>query len=716
MEFGLFLLVYFIFFILGVIGLPITSILFKKLNDKGYIFSKAIGFLIVSIPIWFLSSFRIIPFNENSVFVLTLLAFTFSVVFLILKRYQISKLIIYEELIFFVLLMILCLFKATNPRIEGTEKMMNIAIINSIMRTEYFPPIDMWMSGNTINYYYIGHYMYAFLSKLSSIPTNYIYNFGVVWVAVQSIISLFSIGINLINLGIIKNIQTKILTTLFYTVLSIFVILGGNLHYFLKLIRSVFTGENLSYFFPEASRIIPFTINDNPSYAFVLGDLHGHYMSLPFFILNIVIAIYAFKNIKSYSELLIYNLIISPFFLILVGINSWDVITLGVIYGLVNIYLILKFNLAGPQNKWEIRNIDIPLILKYLKSKPRSLKHLNIVIFKCILEYINVLIALVLSGLIIIMPYLVYFKSPTDGIGIKHGGSPIDKLFYMWGIFIIIILLFLVFKIKKRLILNKIDLKIVFLLLFVAMGIIIGVEFVYLKDIFDTSNPTYYRANTVFKFYFHAWIILGIVTSYMLYNLFFKLKKSSKKYHKLQVLFVILTTTFLGIASGSYFIKAVYDNFNVFKPVQDWMVYTLDGIEYIRKDNINKGDYYVINYINKEIKGQPVVLEAVGEAYTYFGRISTYTGLPTIMGWPTHQWQWRKDSVTPFDREKDVRIMYTSESFDEVVSLIKKYQVEYFVIGNKELEKYNQMSKSAIKSIGSEVFRSLGTTLYKVIY
>jgi len=439
-------------------------------------------------------------------------------------------------------------------------------------------------------------------------------------------------------------------------------------------------------------------------------------MSLPFFILNIVIAIYAFKNIKSYSELLIYNLIISPFFLILVGINSWDVITLGVIYGLINIYLILKFNLAGLQNKWEIRNINILLILKYLKSKPRSLKHLNIVIFKCILEYINVLIALVLSGLIIIMPYLVYFKSPTDGIGIKYGGSPIDKLFYMWGIFIIIIIIFLIFKFKQRLILNKNDVKIIFLLLFISICIIIGVEFVYLKDIFDTSNPPYYRANTVFKFYFHTWIILGIVTSYMLYNLFFKLKKSLNKYYKLQGLFIILATTFLGIASGSYFIKSVYDNFNVFKPVQDWMVYTLDGIEYIRKDNINKGDYYVINYINKEIKGQPVVLEAVGEAYTYFGRISTYTGLPTIIGWPTHQWQWRKDSVTPFDREKDVRIMYTSESFEEVVSLIKKYQVEYFVIGNKELEKYNQMSKSAIKSIGNEVFRSLDTTLYKVIY
>ena len=45
----------------------------------------------------------------------------------------------------------------------------------------------------------------------------------------------------------------------------------------------------------------------------------------------------------------------------------------------------------------------------------------------------------------------------------------------------------------------------------------------------------------------------------------------------------------------------------------------------------------------KTIEGQPVVLEANGDSYSDYERVSAMTGLPTVLGWYVHEWLWRGD-------------------------------------------------------------------------
>ncbi|HOY46962.1 MAG TPA: DUF2298 domain-containing protein, partial [Candidatus Dojkabacteria bacterium] len=170
MELKYILLWYIIFLGFNFIGLAVAGKFFKKWFDKGFAVSKFIGFLAVTLPLWLLSSLQIVPFSQWSALIIYILLFIWSVFKLKKQGFKFERTMLNEEIIFLIVFMIWNVIRSTNPRIEGTEKFMNLAFMNSISRSSFFPPSDMWFSGGTINYYYIGHYMYTFVAKLGSIP------------------------------------------------------------------------------------------------------------------------------------------------------------------------------------------------------------------------------------------------------------------------------------------------------------------------------------------------------------------------------------------------------------------------------------------------------------------------------------------------------------------------------------------------------------------
>jgi uncharacterized membrane protein len=169
-----------------------------------------------------------------------------------------------------------------------------------------------------------------------------------------------------------------------------------------------------------------------------------------------------------------------------------------------------------------------------------------------------------------------------------------------------------------------------------------------------------------------------------------------------------LLITIIFFSMSIYIIKAVDDFYFGNEEIEP----TMDGMDYIRREY--PGDYEAINYLRKSVKGQPVIIEAVGGAYTYYARVSTYTGLPTVMGWPTHEWQWRDDSSSPFQREGDVSTIYTTEDKSVFIDLIKKYNVEYIYLGEKEREKYTQIAKNKIESFSDIIYEKNNTIIYKI--
>ena len=90
-----------------------------------------------------------------------------------------------------------------------------------------------------------------------------------------------------------------------------------------------FTFPN-NYWYPNATRFIPFTIHEFPIYSFVVSDLHGHVLDIPFVLLTIatIFTLFIGKKIK-----FIHLVFISFLLAIMYMTNAWD----GLIYMLLGL-------------------------------------------------------------------------------------------------------------------------------------------------------------------------------------------------------------------------------------------------------------------------------------------------------------------------------------------------------------------------------------------
>ncbi|MEI7579367.1 MAG: DUF2298 domain-containing protein [bacterium] len=765
MEIKIFLTWYLMFLLFGIIGLPIANLFFHQWRDRGYGMAKLLGLFCIAMPVWLLASLKIVPFTRVWI-IFVFLAALIASIYWIYKNFadykKVILLIVFEEAIFLINLLIWTYIRGFNARAEGTEKMMNTAFMNSIFRSQYFPPLDPWFSGgSTINYYYLGHYLFAFVGKLSGIAIAYVYNYALVTITSHAFISLFSILSELLKKA------NAVIRYILAGLGSFWICYGGNVHYLFYLLDKLFHGGvnifyphlnnvsgqvTYSYFFPDATRIIPFAIDEFPAYSIVLGDVHGHYLGFPFFIIAIAIGI-ALYNLKHLSKKkLVLTGLASIFVWVLYGINSWDFIT-------INVFFLLIHLVQSWQQKLNIKQ----KIVFFLTHQAM----------------------LILPGLLFMIAYLVQFHAPVVGTGsginkylgfvpayayekIEKGESimyqvqnvakgnvtdpvywsefykkrnvtsttsPIKMYFMgklyedfpqwllMWGMFLFITLGYLISRTLKATKANS-DRALLNIMVILSVGLVLGVEFFFLKDIFHASNAPYFRTNTIFKFYYHAWVIWGIACTWMIGNIL--QHPNLKKLNRTIAINVpiILITFLLFIGSAIYIHKAVIDFYPLKSGDANW---TMNGMAFIQKDGDKVGDFGAINWLNENVSGQPVIAEAVGDAYTFAARYSTFTGLPTVLGWPNHEWQWRGSSQLPYDRKNGVTssdnkvyysgidALFTTTDINVVLELINRYDIKYIVIGQKERELYPNLNESLIPLVADKVYENdYNTRIYQV--
>ena len=226
----------------------------------------------------------------------------------------------------------------------------------------------------------------------------------------------------------------------------------------------------------------------------------------------------------------------------------------------------------------------------------------------------------------------------------------------------------------------------VFALLLASAGfyLLAGAELFHIADQFGN------RMNTVFKVYYQAWILLGIAGAVGIhYIVVAPLRRSDWDLRVvmlriLGVAYGVVATVFL-VASAYYPVGAIVERTGWADTGESWQDNTLAGLSYLRASE--PGEYEAIEWLsNPDNIGR--IVEAVGDDYTDYGRISATTGRATILGWKGHQRQWRGDDQAFAGREEDVATIYESADADTVRRLLERYEVRWVVVGPREVSTY----------------------------
>jgi YYY domain-containing protein len=331
--------------IVGWLALPTAMRIFRWLPDRGYSFSKALGLLLVSYFLWIGASTGLLNNNLGGILFSVLLVAAISAWFYLRCKTKIIpeigsflrekwKLIVTVELLFTLALVGWALLRAYAPfKIDssGGEKFMETAFQNAILRSEHFPPLDPWLSGFGISYYYFGYVMMAMLTRLSGAASGVAFDLYDALLFALTLIGAFGVVYNLVAFTLRTRykeaesvppagppLAAGVLGGLFVTVM-------GNLEGVLESLHargvlansfwawidvpdlagspvtnSWYPGDIFMWWW-HASRVladkglylgqnITQPIDEFPFFSFLLGDNHPHVLALPFVLLAIGLA------------------------------------------------------------------------------------------------------------------------------------------------------------------------------------------------------------------------------------------------------------------------------------------------------------------------------------------------------------------------------------------------------------------------------------------
>lgn len=353
----------------GLVALPITARLLSSLPDKGYLFARAAGLLLTGFTFWLLASLGILRNNAGNI------ALAWTIVFgvgLIVHFRAAAPFdwrgwwrdnrqgIIIGEIIFALVLVGWCVYRAHQHEIYTTEKPMDVAFMSAIMRSETFPPVDPWASGYSISYYYFGYVIAAMISTLAGTVSTAGYN---IWTAM--LFALTALGGYGVVYNLIRTRGSAARTAVsFGAVAAILIAVMSNYQFPLvelpyqtgtapagwlafwdvrerelpKFTETELTAEQTDigrwtgWWWFRAARVIKDrtldgngtteVISEFPMFSYVLADNHPHVMALPFTLLAMAMGlnILLTRRAPSRQETLFYGLVVGG----LVFLNTWD--------------------------------------------------------------------------------------------------------------------------------------------------------------------------------------------------------------------------------------------------------------------------------------------------------------------------------------------------------------------------------------------------------
>ena len=698
--------------VLGLASLPLLRAFFGNRRDAALL-SRPVGLALAGYTAWLLT-LPGLPFSR-----FTVLAAVGLVALLSYRLYR-GRLDEDEEprfwgreetraaILFWGCAGIFLLIRAFGPEVLGAEKFMDLAFLNSIARGQAMPPVDPWMVGKTINYYYWGYLLAAVPAKLGAVTPHVAYNLAVATFAAYSFVTAVCLGLRLSRGRLAAGLGAGVAT-----------VFAGNLVGALDAWKKPFD-RGFDYW--HASRVIGAgdTINEFPFFTFFHADLHPHLLAFPYFIAAFALA-HRFIELphaptKERSGLADRIRRLTPGALLAVvagtafAANKWSMPAMAIL-------LLTAGALREGEGKW------LPPVRRLLPGMLRGA-------------------GLFAASFFLWWPYEASYELPNRGIARTTATSGFFEFLGVWGIILAVALVSVWPKEEERgqrssratilagvvaacwllALLTKVVVLVLLLplaylavraaiaeretedsgaMLFVAFlvllgaGMILGCEVIHFKD---NYGEKLHRMNTIFKFYHQAWPLLGIAAAVLAERAWSAWGKRSRAFRLL-----IAATLFLALLYPV--------NVTVSRIRQRQGPLSLDARGPLARRAA--GDAAAIAWLEANAPAGSVVMEATGNPYTEFARISSHTGLPTVLGWANHEGLWRSNDREVGERDGLVRSFYETSDVGTALAILKKYGVTHVVLGDLERQQYPSASRIAQLPFLQPVHNG-ATTVYRV--
>jgi YYY domain-containing protein len=758
---------------IGAIAFPIAFIAFRFLPDRGFSFSKILGLLLLTYFLWLGASYHIVPNHRWSIFLILVLLAVASGLTAYRSRSSIASFLrdrwphLLAMEVMFVAIFATAMFLhsySADINYAGSEKPTDNAVLNAVMRSDYFPPKDPWLAGYSINYYYFGHTSVATMSKLTGISSSTGFN-----LALPLLVTLASVGI----IGLIYNLMINrsrlryallfgLLGAIFFTILS-------NLEGVLELLAAHGVGSTGFYswfgingldgpgsstaWYPTEpywwSRAYTFEYWPSQLFPFPrlrFGELRPEIMSFPFSVLAIgtILNLWRSPNLIGSRDWWARFGFLLPALAVggVAAVHTWDAPTL--MFLLVVTVVIHNYLIEGRLSAAAVRRVAVfaPVVvilavllflpfyrtdfasfegLRLLEA-PSASKPQHLLLMWVPLLWLAASLAVASIGdlrhprrmlLMALAPALLVFGIWCIAFVFKAAPSGfLDELAdrgarWLSAIILAAVLSLTIFALLRRLTQGESGGQghdSLFPLALVGTGVLIlfGIEFFWAKD------PSWLpRFNTSIRANMQVWLLLSVAGAFGIYHVLDVWKPRSGLGSAARVAWAVATAVIL-LGGFTYPLMATFSTTDDFKLERH-----VDGLFAMARDH--PGEHAAILWLRDDVTGTPVIVEAVDLSYTAYSRVSTFTGLPTILGWDQHEFWWRGGSWEPqAGRKEAVERIYTTTDPAEAERLLEQYDAEYVYVGWLEREKYGDAGLAKFDDFMDVVFQNSEVTIYKV--
>ncbi|MHB9031795.1 MAG: DUF2298 domain-containing protein [Anaerolineae bacterium] len=726
--------------VIGWVSWPLTAPFFRHSPLRGFAYSRVLGLVLLAYPVWLLTVAKIVPFSRSTTLIAALALASIGLGLAWFQRRNLAILlkskwqtICILESSFLIIFLLLYIYKAFTPDIQHTEQPMDLMFLTSLLRSTKIPPPDPWLSGYAVSYYYGGYFSIAQLAQILRTAAGSAYNLGLVS---SYALAFFTAGGVFWDVIAESGNRSSVWRTAIWVMAGVAgILLASNLAGVVTALEHVlqvsqttwlqalggssatirepwwwwagraFTDRN---YFGRLTEII----SEFPAFSFLLGDLHPHLMALPFVLFAIGVAVEIVNSDSEESWWVIPIYYVSPLvFGILGWINSWDLPTFGMLVWLAYLVNRLKnrtFSALLPDavSYTIYLGLSLVLFIPFYSTLTTQVLGIGVTYYvktglgQLLLTFGLPLLPLALYVLkranwhrlkttmfwwasILLLPWLVTVL--VGGIGRSLLGLGILWVKGPWVILILGTLLALLADGLSHTKLNDYTLadKCVYLSGFMGCGLLYIAEFLYIADVFNS------RMNTYFKLSYQAWILLSFAGFLAVWQLMQR-AKANKWVAPVGVALLVLACLYAPLTafSNTYGSK--------FSP-------GVDGIAYLKSTAPDV--YGTITWLQLNAPAGSTLVEGVGEDYTQGNRVSAFSGVPTLLGWPGHERQWRGSGDIVRERREVINRIYSSKDSQEVMTLLQANHVAYLFVSPREM---------AIYQFGAERLAWYGTFLEPV--